>query len=251
MKRQSWLMLGVVLACVAGTAGYLKYLKGHQRLGRPGVKVGPVTVFDPDGKVVGTSSVMLPEKVLDYDSKAVPISHIVLGWLPKDTVYGQRTYQAADGFEMQMSVVLMGTDRTSIHKPQYCLTGAGWQITGSEGLNVPIGSPHPYDLPVTRLLSTHTRSFRETGDTKPRGIFVYWFVADDQITADHNQRMWWMARDMIRTGVLQRWSYVTLFSVCLPGQEEATYERMKGFIAAAVPTFQLATRPAPALARYP
>ena len=89
------------------------------------------------------------------------------------------------------------------------------------------------------------------GETKPRGIFVYWFVADDQITADHNQRMWWMARDMIRKGVLQRWAYVTLFSVCLPGQEEATYERMKGFIASAVPTFQLATRPPPALARYP
>ena len=33
--------------------------------------------------------------------------------------------------------------------------------------------------------------------------------------------------------------------------DEATYERMKGFVTAAVPTFQLATRPAHALARYP
>lgn len=251
MKRQSWFMLGVVLAFIGGTAGYLKYLKGHQRLGQPGVKVGPVAVYDPDGKVVGTNSVMLPEKVLDYESQPSPISHIVLGWLPKDTVYGQRIYKAADGFEMQMSVVLMGTDRTSIHKPQYCLTGAGWQITSTEGLTIPVTSPHAYDLPVMRLLSTHTRTFQETGKVKPRGIFVYWFVADDQITADHNQRMWWMARDMMQKGILQRWCYVTLFAVCLPGQEEAAYERMKGFVAAAVPTFQLATRPPPTLARYP
>ena len=74
-----------------------------------------------------------------------------------------------------------------------------------------------------------------------RGIYVYWFVADRELTADHLQRMWWMARDLIRQGTLQRWAYVACFSVCLPGQEEATYQRMKEFIAASVPEFQLTT----------
>jgi hypothetical protein len=64
-------------------------------------------------------------------------------------------------------------------------------------------------------------------------------VADQELTADHLQRMWWMARDLIRTGILQRWAYVSCFSVCVPGQEEATYQRMKEFIVAAVPEFQL------------
>jgi hypothetical protein len=75
-------------------------------------------------------------------------------------------------------------------------------------------------------------------------VFVYWFVADNQLTAKHGQRMWWMARDLLRTGVLQRWAYVTYFSVCAPGQEEATYARMCEFIAAAVPEFQLTPAPA-------
>jgi hypothetical protein len=46
----------------------------------------------------------------------------------------------------------------------------------------------------------------------------------------------------LRTGVLQRWAYVTCFSVCQPGQEEATFNRMKEFLAAAVPEFQLTPR---------
>jgi len=51
--------------------------------------------------------------------------------------------------------------------------------------------------------------------------------------------MWWMARDLIRTGVLQRWAYVSYLAICEPGQEDATFERMKTFIAASVPEFQL------------
>jgi len=55
--------------------------------------------------------------------------------------------------------------------------------------------------------------------------------------------MWWMARDVIRTGVLQRWAYVSYFAVCPPGAEEATFQRMKKLIVASVPEFQLTPRP--------
>jgi len=41
-----------------------------------------------------------------------------------------------------------------------------------------------------------------------------------------------MARDLFHTGVLQRWASVSCLSACLPGQEDATFERMKKFIAA-------------------
>ena len=52
-----------------------------------------------------------------------------------------------------------------------------------------------------------------------------------------------MARDMLRTGVLQRWAYVICSAPCAPGMEDATFEQMKGFIAAAAPEFVLATGP--------
>ena len=76
-----------------------------------------------------------------------------------------------------------------------------------------------------------------------RGLFVYWFVADQKITGQHKQMQWWIARDLLRTGVLERWAYVTHLVYGPPGQEEALYRRLQQFISAAVPKFQLATGP--------
>jgi hypothetical protein len=47
------------------------------------------------------------------------------------------------------------------------------------------------------------------------------------------------ALHLLRTGVLQRWAYVSYFSACEPGQEDATFARMEKLIAASVPEFQL------------
>jgi hypothetical protein len=80
---------------------------------------------------------------------------------------------------------------------------------------------------------------------------VYWFVAENQLTADHNQRMWWMARDLMRTGVLQRWAYLACLVVCPPGEDEKSYERVKQFIAEAVPQFQLTHGPETAAGKMP
>src|ERR1044072_8581158 len=77
-----------------------------------------------------------------------------------------------------------------------------------------------------------------------RAIYVYWFVSEDQISADHDQRMLWMGLDMLRTGVLKRWAYIGCLGVGLPGQEENVYGRLKTLIAASVPQFQLPASPA-------
>jgi hypothetical protein len=54
--------------------------------------------------------------------------------------------------------------------------------------------------------------------------------------------MWWMARDLLRTGVLQRWAMISYFAVCAPGQEAATFERLKELIRASAPDVQLVPR---------
>jgi hypothetical protein len=48
----------------------------------------------------------------------------------------------------------------------------------------------------------------------------------------------------LRTGVLQRWASISYFAECAPGHEDATFERMKKFIVASAPEFQLVPRPA-------
>lgn len=237
MKCSQLIIAVTALALMLGAAGVLGRLKAKQNLGEPGVKTRPI----PDSLRL---EILLPERVLGFESEALDPGEDALTALPQDTSFGQRRYRAEDGFETALNVVLMGSDRTSIHKPQFCLTGMGWRIDSTETDTVRIYRPHPYDLPVVKLLAS--REVSAGGQTGTlRGVYVYWFVCDGAISGEPSgaERMWWMAKELLRTGVLQRWAYVTSFSVCLPGEEEATYKRMRRFLALAVPEFQLVADP--------
>ena len=230
-------MLATTLGLMAGAAGLLATLRTHQRLGPPAVKTSEI--------VPGSIRVQvdLPDKVLDYTSKILPLDELVTNTLPPDTSFGQRSYTATNQLPIQLNVVLMGSDRTSIHKTEFCLEGQGWRIDreASKETTIPMERPHAYDLPVMKFIAN--REATPEQPTPLRAVYVCWFVAaDNEFTASNNQRMWWMARDLLRTGILQRWSLVAYFSVCLPGHEDATFEQMKKFIAASVPEFQLVPR---------
>jgi hypothetical protein len=238
MSKQNCILLTIALALIGSAGGLLNHLHAHQKLGAPGVKTSPIP-----GSI--RLQVELPPRVLDYDSKPMEEDKVVLGVLPQDTSFGRRLYTANDGFQVMMDVVLMGGDRTSLHKPQFCLEGAGWHIdqVATTQTTIPMRRPCAYDLPVVKLLATRQRTVEAITDTV-RGVYVYWYVADGAVSASTSgvQRMWWMARDLLRTGKLQRWAYVTCFSMCAPGQEDATFERMKTFITSSVPDFQLTPR---------
>jgi Protein of unknown function (DUF3485) len=239
MNRQKWILLLLALAMIGGTASTLTHLKASQKLGRPGIKTAPIP-----GSV--RLAISLPEHVLQYDSTNIPTDQGALEGLPHDTSFAQRRYFTTDNQLdwLHVLVVLMGTDRTSIHKPQFCLQGSGWDFDDHDSRpdTVRIESPHPYDLPVTKMVMTRPETFN--GQTVSiSGIYVYWFVADGQLTGSHFTRMWSSAAHLLQTGELQRWAYVGCLGVCLPGQEQATYERMKKFIAASVPEFQLTSGP--------
>ncbi len=245
MTRQKLILMIVALALIGSAAGVLSHLKKNQRLGEPGVKTRPIANS-------GNVEVLLPERVLDYQSEFIPQDQVVTNVLPADTSYGQRRYFVSTNSWLLMNVVLMGADRTSIHKPQYCLEGAGWRIdhAATAELTIPVERPQPYQLPVIKIVTTREIP-NPNGQLVPwRGIYVYWFVADGVLSGDKSgsERMWGMARHLLQTGELQRWAYVSCFAVCPPGYENATYERMARFIAAAVPEFQLTPKPGAAIA---
>jgi hypothetical protein len=234
MNRQKTCLFVVTALLIVGAAGVLVRLKAGQRLGDPGLRVRPAA----EGAGL---QIDLPAHVLQCESTVIPASEEERATLPKDTTISKRYYKLPDGFEALLTVVMMGTDRTSIHKPQFCLTGQGWKIERTEQTSIRVERPHPYDLPVMKLTSTKLVPVGDGRQVPRRGIYVYWFVADGQVTAQHWQRMWWMARDLVQKGVLQRWAYVSYFAHCAPGEEEATYRRLAQLIAATVPEFQRAT----------
>lgn len=171
-------------------------------------------------------------------SKEVPAVEEELTGLPPDTSFGKRLYTAADGSPLLLQVVLMGRDRTSIHQPQYCLTGQGWLIEKTEEVRLPVAKPQPRELPALKLTASKVITLNNGQRVPVRAIYVYWFVADGAITAHRSERLTAMARELLHTGTLQRWAYVACFAQCLPGDEEKTFARVKEFVAEAVPEFQ-------------
>lgn len=232
MKRHQTILFAAALLLMGGTALILARFQHFYHLGPPGVKTSSI----PGSNRL---RVELPERVPGYESTWLDPAEAELGTLPADTSFGKRLYKGSDGFEVLMTAVLMGTDRTSLHKPQYCLEGQGCHIDGAGTLQttIHVERPHPYELPVVRLIT----NVEKADPAHSRAVYVYWYVADGELSASVSgyERMWWMTRDLILHGTLQRWAYMSCFAQCAPGQEEATYERMKQLIAATVPGFQL------------
>jgi len=233
MKSQKIIVFVCVLALIAGGAGALTWLKKNQRLGAPGIMATPL----PGGIKM---SFNLPAQVLDYSSTNEAQSQTVLDTLPKDTSYAQRLYTDTNGFWVNANVILMGMDRTSIHKPEFCLAGQGWNTPKKETVTIPIPGPHPYQLKVAKWTLTQFVRDRQGQKQEVCGLYVFWFVAKNEETVSHWHRIWWLTRDLLTTGVLQRWAYVSYFSAGFaPDQEDAAFARIEKLIAASAPEFQL------------
>jgi len=233
MNKQNVALFGTALALMVGGAVALNHFHTHNKLGAPAVKTRALAGSQ-------NLEVLLPAEVLNYKSAPLEISEVETNTLPKDTSFGKRIYQAPDKFWIQAGVVLMGSDRTSLHKPQFCFQGQGWAIDqiATVRTDVQIQQPYAYDLPVVKMVSS-----RDNGAV--RGIYVYYYVADGGFYAGTSGagHMWRSARDVLTTGTLPRWAYVSYFTACPPEAEQAAFERIKQFIAAATPQFQLYPSP--------
>jgi hypothetical protein len=235
MKNPKWLIVFIALALMAGTAGALTWLRGHQRLGKPGIKATPIP-----GSVM--MKIDLPERVLDFTSTNVPESEVELGYFPKDTSYARRFYQAPDGFGVSTIVILMGADRTSIHRPEYCLLGQGWNVDKKTKVSIPLAGTEHHELPVMKWVISKQVQMPDGRKLEVHGLYVFWFVADNEQTTDNVQLQCYLVRDLLLNGVLQRWAYISYSYFTFtdqPGQEDAAFERMNKLIAASVPEYQL------------
>jgi hypothetical protein len=232
MKNQKWILFFVALVLMAGTAFALTWFRANQKLGQPGIIAEKI----PGGVQM---KIDLPEHVPGFISTNMPEPEVVLGYLPKDTSYAGRLYTATNGVQINSTIILMGADRTSIHKPDYCLPGQGWRINEKTVVNIPVAGPQPYQLPVAKWIVGNVYQTPDGQKHQVSGLYVFWFVADGEQTPSYFLRMLWLGRDLLRTGVLQRWAYVAYFTTCMPGQEDATFEQMKALIADSVPEFQV------------
>jgi exosortase/archaeosortase family protein len=236
----------VTVIVIASGAGAIAHRRSHQRLTAPGVKLtNDVLQIVSGTNVIGAESniVFLPPDVGQFKSQPMPLTQIVKEWLPPDTTYGQRRYIAPDKFFVDTMVVLMGSDRTSIHNPRYCLPAQNLEITADERDSIRVEQPVPYELPVSKLRFAMKARTNDGEVREVNGLFVYWFVSDTKVSAEHGKRMLETSRDLLRTGVMERWAYVICMTFFEPGaeREAAAYARLKDFIRESVPQFQTTT----------
>jgi hypothetical protein len=226
---------------MAGMTVFVAGLRAKERLGAPGVRVGPVPLYSDAGKPIADHSVILPDTLLGVKSEPVTVTDSELTSLPVDTTYGRRRYLIDKDFAPVISVVLMGTERSSIHQPEFCLVGQGWTLDQKEDVSLHIERPHPYNIPAIKFTASMETLGPHQTPTLVRGFYVYWFVTDDKITSEHASRLWSIAQSMMEKKELERWEYISYFVTCVPGQEKATYSRLEQFIQSSVPDFQVVT----------
>ena len=96
--------------------------------------------------------------------------------LPDDTEFVKAAYYDHDQNRLLASIVLSGSARDSIHRPQRCLKGQGNTLEHEYTLEVPIAGRAP--LPV-RIIRT-SRIFKTAeGEVPYYGFYAYWFVGQN------------------------------------------------------------------------
>lgn len=127
--------------------------------------------------------------------------------LPDDTEFIKSAYTNAAGTRLYASIVLSGTARDSIHRPQRCLKGQGNTLDAEYTLEIPIQGREPLSV---RVIKT-SRIFRTADGPVPYySFYAYWFVGQDRETPYHLGRMFWLAWDRVVRSKANRWAYISV-----------------------------------------
>lgn len=149
--------------------------------------------------------------------------------LPPDTVLMKKQYRQTDGATLQVSVVVSGQEQVSIHRPQICLVGQGFEITGERDIRVE--SPETGSF-VVRMMDLVRR--RRTADGRldeQKSFYLYWFVSRDHETTSHSERMLWTAWRRTLHGESPRWAYIGVSGVT-DGSQGVSGNKLLDFVRA-------------------
>ncbi len=149
--------------------------------------------------------------------------------LPEDTTIAKMRYAtAAAGKDesdlVHVSLVLAGSERRSIHRPEVCLPGQGWSIVGSEVVPVEIA---PGKILKVKDLTIEKTGHRADGtETRIRAHYVYWFIGTDITTPSHFERILRTTWDSIVRNVNHRWAYASVMTLVTENLDPVeTHER--------------------------
>lgn len=231
LSTGSWAFLYVSLALSAGLSAWIIQLAPSPSAG---------IRLDAEGKPL-----KLPDYLVTLSGKDLYPSKDELEVLPKDTGFAYKQYVSLRDPRdiLQVMLVLSGKDRSSIHKPEVCLPGQGWDVKSGETRSISIPQLEKESLPVTVLKISRTEQMPDGSKREVKALFSYWFVGAEDVVATHEQRQWLTATNRLFRFRFDRWAYVSVTApINRPGDagEEAAWQRIQDFAQRAVPKFQTA-----------
>ncbi len=132
--------------------------------------------------------------------------------LPEDTQMLKMQYRSPGAAEdrdvVQVTLVLAGAERRSIHRPEVCLDGQGWTLLDSRVLDVEV-LPGRF-LPVKDLLVERQVRMKDGGSRMLRAHYAYWFIGTDVTTPSNATRVWLSTWDNIFRNINHRWAYASI-----------------------------------------
>ena len=134
--------------------------------------------------------------------------------LPPDTVLRKMRYESPDGQIVNTAIVLSGSERASIHRPEKCLRGGGTEITGDEVVDVPLPNGNILKVKILHLVR-HVR-VAEDREIALYSYYAYWFSGNQRETPYHTERIIRMATDRIFFNRAHRWAYISVAAMKNP-----------------------------------
>lgn len=143
-----------------------------------------------------------------------PVTKEEKKWLPEDTgilkmLYVPKESKASNESEateagISASLILSGTDRRSLHRPEVCLRAQGWRIAGKEVVDVSVGDQKLSitDFTIVRKLNEKDGVIRNI-----RAHYFYWWIGAKRSTPSDFERILFTVLDNMFKNINNRWGY--------------------------------------------
>ncbi len=226
---------GWVVAAVAICAAFSIY--AVHKLDALPVRSATGVRLEPDGLNPAELPSLIGSRWVAY---AAPVTAAERAVLPPDTGYSRKNYVSIRDNRAQVfvSIVLSGRDRTSIHRPEYCLEGQGWTIRGRfqhafalQGL--------AQGLPATVVRIEREVVSPEGVRAKVPGLLAYWFVSSEGTFGRYTEMLWQNSLDRLFEFRADRWAYVVAQTTALDS-ETAALQRLQDVVQGAWPEMKSA-----------
>jgi len=153
-------------------------------------------VMTPETKICEAPDVHL-EEIDGFTSEKLEPGEAELTILPADTRFDKRLYTAPDGHWYQVTVVIGGTSKSSIHRPELCLPAQGFLMTAPYNIEVGGASWRAITL--------------DGGAMRPSLGFAYTFFNQEGYrTSSHTARIFRDIWDRSILNRIDRWVMVTV-----------------------------------------